>query len=238
MKSEKFIPACCSIALILLALGCRNSGQTTPVSTEILGPVAVPAGVTGVPAGATEVPAVTSPLKPAAELPSPVPSSPSAEIKSSSPQATHAEAPAPPPAMIEIAPGDSMFQLNYSGLERNYLLHIPANYDPAKPSSVVLVYHGFTLDSDEMVRMTGFSELSEEIGFVVAYPNGSGSRQSWNGGYCCGEATSNDVDDVGFTRALIDDLAGKVNLDRKRVYATGFSNGAIMVYRLACDLAD
>ena len=48
----------------------------------------------------------------------------------------------------------------------------------------------------------------------------------------------NSVDDVGFTRALINELAGLLNLDRKQIYATGFSNGAIMAYRLACDLAD
>lgn len=47
-----------------------------------------------------------------------------------------------------------------------------------------------------------------------------------------------DVDDVGFTVALIDDLAGRVSVDRSRVYATGHSNGAIMAYRLAAERAD
>jgi polyhydroxybutyrate depolymerase len=41
-----------------------------------------------------------------------------------------------------------------------------------------------------------------------------------------------------FTRAMIEDIASQVNIDRSRIFASGFSNGAIMVYRLACDLAD
>lgn len=137
-----------------------------------------------------------------------------------------------------INPGDSLRKLFSGGIERSYLLHIPPTVEIARPLSLVLVYHGISLNADEMVRITGFNELADQKGFVVAYPNGTGSRQSWNGGICCGEAVKNAVDDVGFTRALIDDLAEMINLDRKRVYATGFSNGAIMVYRLACDLAD
>lgn len=46
------------------------------------------------------------------------------------------------------------------------------------------------------------------------------------------------VDDVGFTRAMIEDIAQQVNIDHSRIFATGFSNGAITVYRLASELAD
>ena len=61
---------------------------------------------------------------------------------------------------------------------------------------------------------------------------------TWNGGNCCGYAQWNKVDDVGFTRALLDDLAKVVNVDAKRVFATGISNGGIMCYRLASELSD
>jgi polyhydroxybutyrate depolymerase len=61
---------------------------------------------------------------------------------------------------------------------------------------------------------------------------------TWNGGNCCGYALWNNVDDVGFTRALLDDLAKVANVDAKRVYATGISNGGIMCYRLAAELSD
>jgi polyhydroxybutyrate depolymerase len=61
---------------------------------------------------------------------------------------------------------------------------------------------------------------------------------TWNGGNCCGSAQWNRVDDVGFTRALLDDLAKTANVDAKRVFATGISNGGIMCYRLASELSD
>jgi polyhydroxybutyrate depolymerase len=46
------------------------------------------------------------------------------------------------------------------------------------------------------------------------------------------------VDDVGFVRALIDHLEQQACIDRRRVYAAGMSNGAILSHRLACDAAD
>ncbi len=144
----------------------------------------------------------------------------------------------PPQSASELAPGDFNRTIDFGSKARSYLLHIPPGYDPAKPAALVLVYHGISLDAEEMVRITGFSQQSDESGFLVVYPNGTGARQSWNGGMCCGEAAQKKTDDVGFTRALIDQLSAELNVDQKRVYATGFSNGAFMAYRLACDLAD
>ena len=47
-----------------------------------------------------------------------------------------------------------------------------------------------------------------------------------------------DIDDVAFTRAVLDDLARVVNVDADRVFATGMSNGGIMAYRVASELSD
>lgn len=151
-------------------------------------------------------------------------------------------APAPtstPTAQTEsIVPGDSTRSLTHAGIERKYLLHIPPGYDAARPTPLVLAFHGIGLDAEEMVRISKLSEQADISGFIVVYPNGTGEKKSWNGGHCCGEAAKNNVDDVGFVRALIDELSASLNIDPNRVYATGFSNGAIMVYRLACELSD
>ena len=86
--------------------------------------------------------------------------------------------------------------------------------------------------------------LNEKAGkerFITIYPNGTGwwgLILTWNGGNCCAYAMRNNVDDVGFTRALLDDLAKVATIDAKRVFATGMSNGGIMVYRLASELSD
>jgi polyhydroxybutyrate depolymerase len=135
-------------------------------------------------------------------------------------------------------PGDMTRSIVYAGVERTYLLHIPASYDAARATPLVLAFHGIGLNAEEMARISGLSEQADTSGFIVAYPNGTGEKKSWNGGHCCGEAAKNNVDDVGFVRALIDELATLIHIDPNRVYATGFSNGAIMVYRLACELPD
>lgn len=137
-----------------------------------------------------------------------------------------------------ITPGDLVRNLDFGGQERSYILHIPINYNPAQPTPLVLAYHGFDLNGQEMMRISGFSAQADKENFLVAYPEGSGNRKSWNGGECCGEAMIKKVDDVGFSRAVINDVETLVNIDRSRVFATGFSNGAIMAYRLACDMAD
>ena len=148
------------------------------------------------------------------------------------------QTPTPMDQIESLEPGDMTRSLIYDGIERTYILHIPAGYDATRPTPLVLAFHGIGLNAGEMIRISGLSEQANTSGFIVAYPNGTGKNQSWNGGHCCGEAAKNNVDDVGFVRALIDELSALTNIDPSRVYAAGFSNGAIMVYRLACELSD
>jgi polyhydroxybutyrate depolymerase len=83
---------------------------------------------------------------------------------------------------------------------------------------------------------------ADEAGFLVVYPFGTGKLANtlltFNGGECCGYAMDNKVDDVGFTRELLDDLAKVANIDADRVFATGLSNGGIMAHYLASELSD
>ena len=64
---------------------------------------------------------------------------------------------------------------------------------------------------------------------------GQQSLRTWNAGKCCGPARRTNADDVGFTFAVLDDLAKRTPVDKRRVYATGISNGGMMAYRLAAD---
>jgi polyhydroxybutyrate depolymerase len=127
------------------------------------------------------------------------------------------------------------------GRERSYLLHVPARYDPARPTPVVLAFHGATSNARLMQQFSGLSAKAEEAGFLIIYPNGTGNLPTvltWNGGDCCGYAVKHNVDDVAFVRALLDDLTGVMNVDPRRIFVAGMSNGAQMVYRLAAELAD
>ncbi len=130
----------------------------------------------------------------------------------------------------------------FGGLERTYLLHIPTSYDKTKPLPLVIALHGGGGTGKDMVKLTlgGFDKLSDKKGFVVVYPDGI--KKHWSDGRS-GEETryrthKENVDDVGFISALIDTLIKKLNIDPKRVYITGISNGAMMSYRLACDLTE
>lgn len=140
-----------------------------------------------------------------------------------------------------LGPGDHVRIVSVGTLERSYRVHLPPTYDPRKPTPVVVALHGGGTDADNMAAFSGLDRKSDEAGFIVVYPNGSGRWKrvlTFNGGNCCGYASANKVDDVAFIRRLLDDLAAAANVDPKRVFATGMSNGAIMAYRLASELSD
>lgn len=139
-------------------------------------------------------------------------------------------------------PVDSVRELTHDGLTRNYHAHIPASIDWTEPVPLVMVFHGGGGRAENAIRMSNFNAVADEEGFIVVYPNGTGPRDvevfTWNGGTCCGNAALENVDDVGFVRAILADMQTIAAIDLKRVYATGMSNGAIMSYRLACEAAD
>ena len=141
----------------------------------------------------------------------------------------------------QLGPGDHVRTVDVDDRRRSYLIHVPASYNPRQPTPVVLIFHAALLNAQQMVQFCGLNEKAEAERFLAVYPNGTGwvaRMLTWNAGVCCGQAERNNVDDVAFTRALLDDLATVANVDAKRVYATGMSNGAMLVYRLAAELSD
>jgi polyhydroxybutyrate depolymerase len=125
--------------------------------------------------------------------------------------------------------------LTVSGSARSYELHVPSS--GAEPRPLVLALHGYTMSGPEHERITRLSELADREDFVVVYPNGLGSPTSWNAGSCC-SYDDKTRDDMGFLSGLVDDLGERLCLYQGRVYATGFSNGGMMAYRMACEMAD
>jgi polyhydroxybutyrate depolymerase len=136
---------------------------------------------------------------------------------------------------------DTVRGIVVDGLERSYVVHVPPQYDRATPMSVVLAFHGGASNGDQMARFCGLSEKADAAGFICVYPNGTGRLRhvlTWNGGNCCGYAREHQIDDVRFTGELLDDLEKIAAIDRRRIYATGMSNGAVFCYRLAAELSD
>ncbi len=121
------------------------------------------------------------------------------------------------------------FSFQHNGINRTYILFVPENNVKGEAMPLLLALHGFTQNGQTMMQLSGFNDLASEYNFVVAYPYGVGT--SWNVGVTGGST----ADDVGFLSVLIDSIAMKTTIDQNRVYATGFSNGGFMSYRLACE---
>jgi polyhydroxybutyrate depolymerase len=129
----------------------------------------------------------------------------------------------------------------HDSLKRTFNIHIPSFYDKSIQLPLVIALHGRGANGVSMIILThkGFNNLADKDGFVMVYPDGI--ELNWNDGRMDEEANDRahreNIDDVGFISALIDSMIKDYNINPKRVYVTGISNGAIMSYRLACELS-
>jgi polyhydroxybutyrate depolymerase len=123
----------------------------------------------------------------------------------------------------------------HDGLDRNFILYVPASYAPGTPAPMVFNLHGYTSNADQQMIYGDFRSVADTAGFILVHPNGTvdgNGATHWNSGWGTG------VNDVGFTSALIDSVAADYNIDFGRVYSTGMSNGGFMSYHLACELSE
>jgi polyhydroxybutyrate depolymerase len=140
-----------------------------------------------------------------------------------------------------IDPGTELsVELTHGGARRRYLLHVPADLDPSLPAPLVFDYHGAGSAPELEAADSQMSSKADEEGFIVVYPEGVGAM--FNAGSCCslfgGAEPPHLEDDAGFTRAILNDVAGKLCIDLRRVYSTGASNGGFMSEWNACKNAD
>lgn len=148
-----------------------------------------------------------------------------------------------------LPPGRHKMPLAHDGVDRPYLLQVPPR--PASPAAggsasaetagpagrlpLVLELHGRGIDPVRFDRMTGFGELADRAGFVLAMPAAIG--EIWNDGRLAGPADPR-ADDAGYLLALLDDAVRLAPVDPRRIYVVGMSNGATMAGRLACEHAE
>jgi len=125
-------------------------------------------------------------------------------------------------------------EITVAGATREYLLHVPARYDPAKPTPLVISLHPAMSWPEFQSDVTGWNRLADEEGFIVAYPAGQGlGARNWT---MEGWGNPRLMPDVRFVSALIDKLRAAYNIDPARIYANGLSNGGGMAYVLSCTL--
>ena len=120
----------------------------------------------------------------------------------------------------------------FEGIERNYLVFLPRDYNGTEKMPVVFNLHGYTLNARQQMDYSLMNIVADSAGFIAVYPNAAGS--GWNTGIY----GSPNINDVGFFDALIDTLSEHYSIDTTRIYSCGFSLGGFMSNRLACELSN
>jgi len=124
---------------------------------------------------------------------------------------------------------------------RQFTLHVPASYDPARPAPLLLLLHGYTASGALQDSYLKFTPESDRLGFIYAYPDGLVDQRNeryWNATDACCDLFGTKVDDSAYLSHVITWIEANYRVDAKRVYLTGHSNGAFMDFRMACDHAD
>jgi len=135
-----------------------------------------------------------------------------------------------------LSPGDSVETVSSGGMNRSYVLHVPTAYDGSKPVPLLVDFHPLGGSGMQERDSSPFRAQTDQAGAVMAFPNGANgpSGAAWNVGPCCVAG----VDDVAFTKAMVEQIGRTVCIDPRRVYATGFSMGGGMAHTIACHAAD
>lgn len=135
----------------------------------------------------------------------------------------------------KASPWDITRSIEFGGQKRSYHFHLPTGYTPKKAFPLVVALHGAGMTARIMELFSGLTTKADEAGFIVVYPNGTGTFQTWNAGAFPGRF--NRSDDIGFLDKLLDDVESIANVDTKRIYVTGMSNGGMMSYRVGAELS-
>jgi len=133
----------------------------------------------------------------------------------------------------KTAYGDDCVQ--HEGFYRCWDIYIPEGLSGKVP--LLIDIHGWTEDAKHQREISGFEALAKSERFIVVWPYGL--CNSWNSGEaCCPPASAAQHDDVGFIKKMVNRVVDTHPIDKKRIYATGLSNGCAMAQRLANEASD
>jgi poly(3-hydroxybutyrate) depolymerase len=135
----------------------------------------------------------------------------------------------------ELAPTASrpiMLTVTYEGVERDVAVFVPASYVSGTTMPLVVALHGNSGDASVMYadnkRIVAHAERD---GFIAAFPNGlplpdkpNSKNYYWS-----------DPINITYMGFLLDELSARYTIDAGRIYFVGFSGGAKLIDRLACD---
>jgi polyhydroxybutyrate depolymerase len=141
---------------------------------------------------------------------------------------------ATPKASLSLG-GVQYANITIGSLKRTYRLFIPPSLDRKQPPPLVVALVGCPKTGEEMAQATNLDSRAESGGFVIVYPDPVAG--CWSAGTQACVLNPN-ADDITFIGRLLDRLTTDLRVDTTRVFAAGFDCGAVMAYRLACELSD
>ena len=134
----------------------------------------------------------------------------------------------------------SLNHFAHDGNKREYLTYIPSGYSHTIEAPVILNFHGFGGTASGQLALSDWRDLAEKHGIILIYPQGLELQKGgshWNPDPVSSDSKSIS-DDLGFVRRLLKRISKNYSIDKSRVYATGYSNGAGMAYGLAHHMPD
>lgn len=139
-----------------------------------------------------------------------------------------------------VSSGQINSTLSWQGVQRSYITYLPANYPSGGPYPVLVACHPGLSNGTQHAAASGWHLVGDTAGFITVYPNamppgGNPGAGLWNA-YDQPSSVAQ-YDDVGFLLRMLDTLAALHPVDTCRIYFSGFSSGAMMTFRMACDAA-
>jgi len=134
----------------------------------------------------------------------------------------------------DIKVGENTISIKSGTQNRQFILYIPEGYDGKTALPLVFLFHGTSQTTKQILMTSDLSNLANKKKFILAVPEGIYlylGMKSWNR-----DLDPAGVNDVEFVKDIIREISSKVAIDKKRIYATGYSGGAMMSSRLGCEL--
>lgn len=116
--------------------------------------------------------------------------------------------------------------------DRHYRIRMPASHDGTTPIGAIVFAHGYRGNDREAMQSEDFAATAAQLN--VAIISGKSAFLGWSLPGAPSEGKQEKVDELAYWDRVIEDAAGRFPIDRKRLLATGFSAGGMMVWNLAC----
>lgn len=125
--------------------------------------------------------------------------------------------------------------------DRPFSVFVPDSYNKAKAAPLILALHGYTSSGEQTEEYLKMTEVAKARGILYVHPDGTrdgASNRFWNATPACCNFYSSKVDDGAYLISIIDAVSKKFNVDQKRIFVIGHSNGGFMTHHMACAYAN